>query len=243
MSRHVATGADDYISLKEARDIFLAHNRPVSERTLQRSCANGHITGKKITTAEGEKWFALKNSVINRIAELEKFDELRERHDATRRDASRHVAEENQSDFTTDTERHAPTENVSSPVVPAEESHATPADASRHDATNRDVTEAVARLEELQKQMFDMTKEQIEELRRDKSMLVEQLAIKDRQLATKDMQIERFFTSERETKTLFGRVTGMLNGIWPNKPPGDRYVPESEALGSGLEHLQQDQER
>jgi hypothetical protein len=50
-------------------------------------------------------------------------------------------------------------------------------------------------------------------------------------------------TSERETKTLFGRVTGMLNGIWPNKAPGDRYVPASEALESGLEHLQQDQEQ
>src|SRR3712207_5215902 len=118
-------------------------------------------------------------------------------------------------------------------------SHPTPADASRQDATSRDVTEAVARLEKLQEQMLEMTKEQIEELRRDKAMLMEQLAIKDRQLETKDMQIERFFNSERETKTLFGRVTGMLNGIWPNKAPGDRYVPESEALQSGLEHIQQ----
>ena len=91
--------------------------------------------------------------------------------------------------------------------------------------------------------MFDMTKEQIEDLRKDKKMLTEQLAIKDQQLTAKDMQIERFFTSERETKTLFGRVTGMLNGIWPNKAPGDRFVPASEALDSGLEHIQEDKEQ
>src|SRR3712207_7436350 len=48
-------------------------------------------------------------------------------------------------------------------------SHPTPADASRQDATSRDVTEAVARLEKLQEQMLEMTKEQIEELRRDKA--------------------------------------------------------------------------
>ena len=86
--RHVAPEADDYISLREAREIFLAHRRPVSERMLQRSCSKGHLTGKKITTGEGEKWFALKSSVLHRIAELDKFDELRERHDATGRDLS-----------------------------------------------------------------------------------------------------------------------------------------------------------
>jgi hypothetical protein len=92
--RQVAPEADDYISLKEAREIFLAHGRPVSERTLQRSCGKGHLTGKKIATGEGEKWFALRSSVLHRIADLDNFDALRERADATSRDASLHVAEE-----------------------------------------------------------------------------------------------------------------------------------------------------
>ncbi len=243
MPRRVATEADDYISLKEAREIFIAQKRPVSERTLQRSCVKGHIVGKKIVTAEGEKWFALKSSVLNRIAELAKFDELRERTDAARRDVSRRVARENQMDSSDDMHRQGTSENVTHPVVSAQESHSTPSDTSRPDATGNDMSEVVARIDALQQKMLELTEAQIDELKNDKKILLEQLAVKDKQLQEKDMQIGRFFTSERETKTLFGRVTGMLNGIWPNKAPGDRYVPESEALGSGLEHLQEDQER
>src|SRR4051812_20493789 len=47
VTRPVAAELDGYISLKEALEIFREHNRPVSERTLQRACVKGHISGKK----------------------------------------------------------------------------------------------------------------------------------------------------------------------------------------------------
>jgi hypothetical protein len=243
MSRHVATGIDDYISLKEAREIFLAHNRPVSERTLQRSCVKEHIAGKKIVTAEGEKWFALRSSVLNRIAELAKFDELRERPDATSRDASRRVVEENQGDRHDDTSRQAPTRDVSQPGASAQPSQTTPSDASRPDATNRDASAELKRIEELYGQLLAAYKEQAEDLRKDKTTLQTDKEVLLAQLMTKDRQIERFFTSERETKTLFGTLQTLIVSIMPGRQSGDRYVQASDALPSGLEHRREDGER
>src|SRR5215208_4617412 len=75
-ARQVATG-DDYISIKETLAIFIAEGRPVTERTLQRYCDKNQLTGQKVMTGEGEKWFALKSSVFNRLAELQEFDRLR----------------------------------------------------------------------------------------------------------------------------------------------------------------------
>lgn len=65
----------------------------------------------------------------------------------------------------------------------------------------------------------------------DKEVLVQQLQ-------SKDKQIDRFFASERDTKTLFGSLQSLINGIWPRASKGDvgdRYVPMREALDSGLE--------
>ena len=171
LSRPVATEADDYVSLKEAREIFLTHGRPVSERTLQRSCVKGHIAGKKIATGEGEKWFALKSSVFTRIAELDKFDDLRERHDATSRDASRQVVDEKQGDTKHDTSRQPSSANVSQPVVTPQPSHSTMPDVTRHDATGRDMSLELERIEELYKKIVTMTEAQIEDLRKDKETL------------------------------------------------------------------------
>jgi hypothetical protein len=243
MSRHVATGADDYISLRAARDVFLAHSRPVSERTLQRSCVNGHIAGKKIVTAEGEKWFALRSSVLNRIAELAKFDELRERHDATRRDMTRRVAEDKQRETGDDTQRHETTANVSQPVVSAQPSHTTPSDASRPDATSPGTSAELKRIEELYAQLLAAYKEQAEDLRKDKTTLQSDKEALLAQLLAKDSQIERFFTSERETKTLFGTLQTLIASIMPGRQGGDRYVQASDALARGLEHRREDGER
>jgi hypothetical protein len=233
-SRHAAPEADDYISLKEAREIFLAHGRPVSERTLQRSCGKGHLTGKKITTGEGEKWFALKSSVLHRIAELDKFDELRERHDATRPDRSRHVAEEIQNVSERDTQRHATTADMAQPVVPAQESHPTSSATSRHDATGRDASAELARIDELYGQLIAAYKEQAEDLRKDKTTLQADKEALLAQLTTKDRQIERFFSSERDTKTLFGTLQSLVASILPGKQGGERYAPVREAIESGL---------
>jgi hypothetical protein len=73
-------------------------------------------------------------------------------------------------------------------------------------------------------------------LKLDKDMLVRQLEVKDQQLATKDSQIDRFFTSERDTKTLLGSLQSLVNAIWPKaaKEVGERYVPMRDALDSGL---------
>ena len=234
LSRPVATEADDYVSLKEAREIFLAHGRPVSERTLQRSCVKGHIAGKKIATGEGEKWFALKSSVLTRIAELDKFDDLRERHDATSRDASRQVVEEKQGDTERDTPRHASSADVSQPVVAAQPSQSTTPDASRHDATGRDASAELERIEELYKKIVTMTEAQIEDLRKDKETLQADKAALVDQLVTKDRQIERFFSSERDTKTLFGTLQTLVASILPGRSSGERFVPERDALDSGL---------
>src|SRR3954468_18972780 len=76
LSRQDATG-DDYISIKEARAIFISKGRAVTERTLQRYCDKHYLDGQKRVTAEGEKWFILKSSVLTRIAELDEFDKLR----------------------------------------------------------------------------------------------------------------------------------------------------------------------
>src|SRR3954447_13573100 len=135
MTRPVATG-DDYISIKEARAIFKSKDRSVTERTLQRYCEKHYLDGKKRVTAEGEKWFVLKSSVLTRIAELEEFDKLRPA--ATASDTSLPVVEEIQHDDTHDTQRHVSAENMSAPVASAEQSHATSTDQSRLVAASRD---------------------------------------------------------------------------------------------------------
>src|SRR5689334_15084464 len=116
-SRQDATG-DEYISIKDARQIFLDHKRKVTERTLQRYCEKHHLDGKKMLTAEGEKWFVLRSSVLTRINELDEFDKLRPA--ATGDDMSSPVGEEITNDIAHDNGRQATTDNtVSAPVAEA----------------------------------------------------------------------------------------------------------------------------
>ncbi len=271
-SRPVATGydtprqaatepsaGDDYISLRAARDIFLAGGRSVSERTLQRACGKGHIECKKITTAEGEKWFARESTVHHRLKELEAFDQLREQHDvATGRDVSRHDGQAIEPSDNPDMHRPAatatPTPNVSSPDATVEESHATSDDTSRPVATGRDVSRhefevfeaRVAALAGQERELYDRLletyKEQIDGLKQDKDELQKDKRALLEQLTTKDRQIDRFFASERDTKTLFGSLQTLMNSIWPSsgKKEGETFVPMRDALDSGLDRDRRD---
>jgi hypothetical protein len=158
---------------------------------------------------------------------------LRERPDATSRDASRRVVEENQGDRHDDTSRQAPTRDVSQPGASAQPSQTTPSDASAE----------LKRIEELYGQLLAAYKEQAEDLRKEKTTLQTDKQVLLAQLMTKDRQIERFFTSERETKTLFGTLQTLIASIMPGRQSGNRYVQASDALPSGLEHQREDGER
>lgn len=255
MSRQVATEPspdDDYISLRTAREIFVSHGRSVSERTLQRACGKGHIECKKITTGEGEKWFARESTVHHRLKELDEFDRLREQHAvATGRDVSRHdgsTAEPpKQPDTPRPTTTPTPTPDTSSPVGTAEESHPTSDDTSRRD--ERAFQAQVAALNEQQRDLYDRLlatyKEQIDGLKQDKDELQKDKRALLDQLTTKDRQIDRFFASERDTKTLFGSLQTLMNSIWPSstKKEGDTFVPMRDALDSGLSRERRDDNR
>ena len=132
-----------------------------------------------------------------------------------------------------------PTPDTSSPVGTAEESHPTPDDTSRHE--ERAFQAQVAALNEQQRELHNRLlaayKEQIDGLKQDKDELQKDKRALLEQLTTKDRQIDRFFASERDTKTLFGSLQTLVNSIWPSseKKEGDTFVPVRDALDSGLE--------
>jgi hypothetical protein len=244
-SRLGATGNDshdDYISLKKARGLFLASDRPITERTLQRSCNKEHLSCRKVVTAEGEKWFALRSSVHHRIAELAEFDRLREPPTvATSPDTPPPVAQQNTASDEGDHPRPAATEKTSSPDAGQDLGQATADDTPRQDAAERDKPgQGSFVIGDGERELYDRLLVSYEErvtglvddkenLQTDKSRLV-------RQLEAKDRQIERFFESEHDTKTLLGSLQSLFNAIWPNADKsGERFAPMREALGSGLD--------
>lgn len=236
-SRQVATSddsAEEYVSLREAREMFLSRGRPVTNRTLQRSCNKQYFTCEKIATADGEKWFALKSSVVNRIAELDEFDRLREQHDVA-------TGRETQREASPDSERPPTTTDVSSVVGSAEAGQTLEPDQARPDATGRDVSVATddTGLGERERQLYDRLVEtyqqQIEELAKDKGHLQSDKTALLRQLDAKDRQIDHFFRSERDTKTLAGSLQSLVSAIWPGASKGERYAPVRETLDSGLD--------
>ena len=231
-ARQVAT-SDDMISIKEAREIFLAKGREITERTLQRYCDKKQLDGMKRVTAEGEKWFVRKSSVFTRLAELEEFDRLRApRPVATGRDLSPSVAEAMQENFAYYNERQATSADVSQPTVVEHSSHPTTIDMSRPTATSRDmsrdqaqhdetvehknVTALSARERDLYEQILETYKDQIIDLKKDKTLLQDDKRMLTEQLISKDKQIEHFFSSERDTKKLFGSLQNIMTYLWPN---------------------------
>jgi hypothetical protein len=102
---------------------------------------------------------------------------------------------------------------MAQPVVPAQESHPTPSVTSRQDATGRDASAELTRIEELYGQLLAAYKEQAEDLRKDKTALQADKEALLAPLMTKDRQIERFFSSERDTKTLFGTLQSLVASI------------------------------
>jgi hypothetical protein len=255
-SRQAATD-DTYLSIKEAQEIFSARGRAMTERTLQRYCDKRRLDGQKRMTNEGEKWFVTKSSVLRCIRELEDFEKLKlSRQVATGRDTSAPVAPDTAPQNLPDNARQAATDHdVSAPVAEAL-SHATSPDMSRQDATGRDVSLANETRNgseksfsdserELYERMIAMLTDQTENLITDKEVLLKQLEAKDVQLAAKDKQIDRFFESERDTKTLAGRLQSLMSALWPKKDEqlGERYVPMHESLESGLPEERREHER
>ncbi len=220
--------ADDFISLKEARQIFIEHGRAVTERTLQRYCEKQHLDAQKRITGEGEKWFARRSSVLTRIAELDAFDRLRPtRPAATSDDMSAPVVVEAKPQNEPDPVRQPTTHDSSAPADPAQPSQTSTDDLSRPAATGRDVS-GIERERSLYEKMITMQDDEIAELRKDKIMLVTQLEMKDK-------QIDHFFSGERDTKTLLGRLQSLFNSALPSRTSGTRYVPEGEGIDSGLD--------
>jgi hypothetical protein len=84
--------------------------------------------------------------------------------------------------------------------------------------------------------MVAILEEQREDLMKDKELLQSDKEALLRQLDAKDKQIDRFFESERDTKTLAGRLQSLMSALWPKaqKEVGERYVPAHESLESGL---------
>lgn len=85
---------------------------------------------------------------------------------------------------------------------------------------------------------------QLDELRKDKGFLQTDKEALLAQLVSKDKQIDRFFMSERDTKTLFGSLQSLMSAIWPSAAKdvkGDRYAPVRDALESGLEREERGQ--
>ena len=91
--------------------------------------------------------------------------------------------------------------------------------------------------------MLEQYKDRIEDLVKDKQALQSDKQMLVDQLCTKDRQIDRFFESEHETKTLAGRLQSLMSAIWPStqKQVGERYVPVHDALESGIDDRQGEQ--
>jgi hypothetical protein len=213
-------------------------------------CEKQQLDGQKRITSEGEKWFVRESSVLIRLKELDEFDRLRtSRQVATTTDMSSPVADVKQDFLVSDNQRQETTENVSGPVASAQPSHATPDDMTRPVATSRDVShgnetvqqqfilEGIERERRMYELMLEQYKDRIEDLVKDTSSLQSDKEMLVEQLRSKDKQIDRFFESEHETKTLAGRLQSLMSAIWPStqKQVGERYVPMHDALESGLD--------
>ena len=85
------------------------------------------------------------------------------------------------------------------------------------------------------------------DLLKDKELLQADKEALLRQLEMKDKQIDRFFSSERDNKSLMARLQNMVHSIWPQlvsgKGEGDRYVPMAEALDASLPSEREERER
>jgi hypothetical protein len=199
-------------------------------------------------TGEGEKWFVLQSSVLNRIAELEEFDRLRtSRQDTTGRDLSPTVAEQTTNSFTHDNLRQATEPDiVLPPIAPVAQEipRATEPDTSRPVAAGHDLSrhadETVEhtlpsglseRERELYQQLLETYKDRIGDLTKDKVLLQEDKKMLVEQLISKDKQIEHFFSSERDTKKLFGSLQNIMTYLWPNSKRKEPHEELPQAYG------------
>ncbi len=95
---------------------------------------------------------------------------------------------------------------------------------------------------ELYEQLLATYKDQIDELKSDKTLLQKDKQMLVEQLLSKDKQIEHFFSSERDTKKLFGSLQNIMTYLWPNskrKEPSEElpqaYSPVIRDMPDGLD--------
>ncbi len=141
LARPVATRPDsDFtLSIEEALEHYASAGHPRTPRSIQRYCAKGHLEYRKLETSFGEKYLIAPDSVDRHIAYIEEITP------ATGREVSRPVA--------------------TSRVVEDKQISAT--EQLRQDATGRDRSHYVARIEsenEFLRQQITVKDEQIKDL-------------------------------------------------------------------------------
>ncbi len=163
-----------------------------------------------------------------------------------------------QENFANDNGRQATSPDMSDAPVVQHSSHPTTIDMSRPTATCRDlsrdqsqhdetvehknVTALSERERDLYEQILETYKDRIEELKKDKALLQDDKKMLVEQLLSKDKQIEHFFSSERDTKKLFGSLQNIMTYLWPNskrKEPTEElpqaYSPVIRDMPDGLD--------
>jgi hypothetical protein len=88
---------------------------------------------------------------------------------------------------------------------------------------------ASRRERELYEQLLETYKDRVGDLTKDKVMLQEDKKMLVEQLMSKDKQIEHFFSSERDTKKLFGNIQSFISYIWPGtkQQGGGENLPQT----------------
>ena len=134
---------------------------------------------------------------------------------------------------------------------------------SRHDETSRDMsrqanetvehkstTTMTERERELYEQLLVTYKDRVEDLVKDKNMLQEDKKMLVEQLLSKDRQIEHFFSSERDTKKLFGSLQNIMTYLWPGSKRKEAseelpqtFAPVVRDMPDGLEDHRHDGDR
>ena len=95
---------------------------------------------------------------------------------------------------------------------------------------------------ELYEQLLVTYKDRIEDLVQDKNLLQDDKKMLVEQLLSKDKQIEHFFSSERDTKKLFGSLQNIMTYLWPGskrQEPSEKlpqaYGPVVRDMSDGLD--------
>ena len=173
------------------------------------------------------------------------------------------VAGHNAASFVSDNQRQATGHDTVQTPVAEEVSHTTDHDLSRQDATSRDLSRlanetvehrnapAISdRERELYEQLLATYKGRIEDLAQGKNMLQEDKKMLVEQLLSNNKQIDNFFSSDRDTKKLFGNIQSFISFIWPgskrSEPNGElpqTFTPVVRDLPDRFDETQEGRDR